>query len=312
VPVTVELAPDELPLDDRHLTAVRVAPPARVRWDPGDRFVAAAVEALREGGRLLPGNDITLGSLGAGASLVLPPADPALVGALNRALATRGVPWRYGPVEAGQAFTDSGAVVGRHRVALRHRFEWAGDDTAGVLATAGGRPWLVRSGDVVLLASRLDTAWTHLPLEAGFVPFLDDLLNVIVPGEVVLRAAAPGDVVVLPDRADAIASVEGELRVEGGASWRPAQPGAHYLRAGGDTIGVVAVNPDPRESRLARATAADVEALWPGARVVALEDAPAAAFVAGARGDLRLPLLLLALALGAVEATLAAWRRTTA
>lgn len=311
-PVGVELGPDELPLDDRYLTAVRVAPPARVRWEDRDRFVATAAEVLREGGRLLPGTDITLGSLGAGASVVMPPADPALVGAVNRALEGRGVPWRFGPREAGEVRTDSGTVVERHRVMVRHRLEPMTAGPSGVLATAGGAPWLVQSGDVILMASRLDTAWTDLPLDAGFVPFLDLLLNVLVPGELALLSAAPGRPVMLPDRADAITSAAGDRRVEGGASWRPALAGLHFIRAGRDTIGLVAVNPDPRESQLERARDDDLATLWPRARVVDLETAPAAAFSAGARGDLRLPLLVMALMIGLVEATLAGWRRRMA
>jgi hypothetical protein len=202
--------------------------------------------------------------------------------------------------------TDSGAVVGRHRVALRHRLEPAASGTTGILATAGGAPWLVRSGNVVLLASRLDTAWTDLPLAAGFLPFLDALLNVVVPGELAVISAAPGDPVPLPDQAEVIASADGELRAEGGAVWRPGRVGLHFVRAGRDTIGLVAVNPDPRESRLGRADDGDVRALWSGARIVDLEEAPAAAFSAGARDR---ALLLLALVLGLVEATLAGWRR---
>jgi hypothetical protein len=310
--VVVELAPDELPLDDRYFTAVRVAPPARVRWDQRDRFVATAAEVLREGGRLLPGTDITLGSLGAGASVVMPPADPALVGAVNRALEGRGVPWRFGPREAGEVSTDSGAVVERHRVLVRHRLEPVAAGPTGVLATGGGAPWLVRSGDVVVMGSRLDTAWTDLPLDAGFVPFLDLLLNVLVPGELAVLSAAPGSPVSLPDQADAITSAAGEQRVEGGATWRPALTGLHFIRAGRDTIGLVAVNPDPRESQLARASDNDLAAIWPDARIVDLDTAPATAFSAGARGDLRLPLLVMALMIGLVEATLAGWRRRAA
>ena len=77
VPLVVELAPDELRGDDRWSTVVRVAPPARVRWDPADRYLSAAFEVLRDGGRVVPGADLSVGTLGPGPSLVLPPADPA-------------------------------------------------------------------------------------------------------------------------------------------------------------------------------------------------------------------------------------------
>ena len=51
----------------------------------------------------MPGDDIVLGGFGAGASVVLPPADPAALGAVNRELERRGVAWRFGdPAPAGR------------------------------------------------------------------------------------------------------------------------------------------------------------------------------------------------------------------
>jgi hypothetical protein len=78
-----------------------------------------------------------------------------------------------------------------------------------------------------------------------------------------------------------------------------------------DTIGVIGVNPDPRESSLARADDATVRSLWPGARIVPLDEAGDVAFRAGARSDLRGPLLWLALALGLTELVLAGRRGGT-
>ena len=101
-------------------------------------------------------------------------------------------------------------------------------------------------------------------------------------------------------------------RVEGGASWRPPATGIYLLRSGADTLGAVAVNLDPRESALATASRAEVEALWPGARPVPLARVGEAAFSAGAQGHLRGPLLWLALLLGLVEVALASARRRAA
>ena len=67
VPLIVELAPDELRGDDLWSTIVGVAPPARVRWDPSDCYMSAAFEVLRDGGRVIPGVDISVGTLGPGA-----------------------------------------------------------------------------------------------------------------------------------------------------------------------------------------------------------------------------------------------------
>ena len=99
------------------------------------------------------------------------------------------------------------------------------------------------------------------------------------------------------------------MPVEGGALYRPAVPGLHFLLAGPDTIGVVSVNPDPRESDLTRAETRAVTSLWRGSRVVPLDDGRTPAFTGASRGDLRGPFLWLALVLGLVEAGLAAGRR---
>lgn len=310
VPVGVDLAPDELRADDRWTGAIRVAPAARVRWDPADRFLAAAFDVLRDGGRVAPGTDVTVGSsLGPGPSLVLPPEDPAQIGALNRALAARGVSWRYGARITSASTTDSGALLGRERLDRRQTLEPTGSGETGVLLRSGGAPWLVRTGDVVLAGSRFDPAWTALPLSAGFVPFLDALVNRVVRGELVILAGAPGDPVALPDGTRAVRGPGGEMPVEGGARFRPPASGLHFLVAGGDTLGALLVNPDPRESDLTRATDRAVRALWPGARIVGPDQAAGSAFTAAARSDLRPPLLWLALALGLLEAGLAAGGR---
>jgi hypothetical protein len=309
IPLTVELAPDELRGDDLWNTMVRVAPPARVRWDPADRYVSAAFEVLRDGGRVIPGVDISVGTLGPGASLVLPPADPAQVGAVNRALAARGVAWRYGALVQVAGSTDSAPLLGAERVARRHELVPGGSGETGVLIRAGGAPWMVRSGEVVLVGSRFDPAWTALPISAKFVPLLDALVNRIVRGEIASLAAAPGDAVPMPDRADRVAAPGRTVSVEGGSLFRPASAGLHFVLSGQDTIGVVSVNPDPRESDLTRAADRAVTSLWKESRVVSLENGAKAAFTAASRGDLRGPFLWLALALGLVEAGLAAGRR---
>jgi hypothetical protein len=309
VPLNVELAPDELRGDDSWSTVVRVAPPARVRWDASERYLAAAFDVLRDGGRVVPGADLSAGALGPGPSLVFPPADPAQVGAVNRALAARGVTWQFGTLVTVPGVTDSSALLGSERLTRRYELKSVGSGETGVLVRAGGAPWLVRSGEVVLIGSRIDPAWTSLPLSARFVPLLDALVNRIVRGEIASVSAAPGDPVQLPDRTDQVAAPGRTVPVEGGSLYRPATTGLHFLLAGPDTIGVVSVNPDPRESDLTRAGNRNVTSLWKGSRVVALDAGANAAFTAASRGDLRGPFLWLALALGVLEAGLAAGRR---
>jgi hypothetical protein len=163
---------------------------------------------------------------------------------------------------------------------------------------------------VVLLGSRLDPAWTDLPVSAGFMPFMDVLLNRLARGEAALEQGAPGEPVPLPDQVTEVRQGEREWRVEGGGLFQPPDPGVYYLRTGRDTVGAISVNPDSRESRLARATDGQARQLWKGARLVPLDEAGDAAFSLASRGDLRGPLLWMALLVGMVEVGLAsAWRR---
>jgi hypothetical protein len=308
--LTAELDPDELRLDDRRVAAVRVAPVARVRWDSTSRYLAAASEVLAANRRIVRGADVTIGRLGRGTSVVQPPDDPAEVGALNRALAARGVGWSYGNLSMEPGFSDSGAVVGRQRVLRRYLLQSSGSGRTGVVATMNGSPWIVRGGNVVLLGSRLDPSWTDLPVSAGFMPFMDVLLNRLARGEVALDYGAPGDPVTLPDLVTEVRQGERVWGVEGGGTFQPAEAGVYYLLAGHDTVGAISVNPDPRESRLARASDAQARQLWKGARVVPLAQTGDLAFSSTSRGDLRGPLLWMALLVGMVEVGMASgWRR---
>jgi hypothetical protein len=308
--LTTELDPDELRLDDHRVAAVRVAPVARVSWDSASRYVAAASEVLTANHRIQRGNEVTLGRLGRGTSVVQPPEDPAELGALNRALAARGVGWSYGNPMIGAGYSDSGGVVGRHRVTRRYVLQSSGSGRTGVLATVNGAPWIVRGGNVVLLGSRLDPAWTDLPVSAGFMPFMDMLLNRLARGEMALDHGAPGDPVALPDLVTEVRQGDRQWRVEGGGLFQPTEPGVYYLLGGRDTIGAISVNPDARESRLARASNSQARQLWKGAQLVPLSEAGELAFSSASRGDLRGPLLWMALAVGMVEVGLAsAWRR---
>jgi hypothetical protein len=312
-PVSVTLDPDELRLDDARVTAVRVATAARAAWRTEDRFLATACDVLLQNGRLVRGNDLRIGALGPGPSIVQPPADPAALGALNRSLAARGIGWRFGDLAAGSGVTDSSATLGRHQVAKRYALlpagnapgPVAGPRARGVLITVDGAPWVVRSGGAILLGSRLEPGWTDLPLTAEFVPLVDYLANRAARGELVLLDVPPGDPVTLPDAATAVVHDGSSRAVEGGSAFRSEGTGLHFILAGRDTIGVVAVNPDPRESLLERSDDADLRSLWPGARVATVPHAAAQAFAAGGRADLRGSLLMLAALLALTDAALA-------
>lgn len=311
--VRASKAPDELRADDDRTALVRVAPVAQVSWDPADRYLAAASEVLLASGRLRRGTEISLGTLGPGPSIVAPPSDPAQVGALNRALERRGIGWRFGALSETPAVSDSGPLLGRVAVRRRYLLEPTRPSAAqGVLITAGGGPWLVRDGPVVLSGSRFDPAWTALPLGAGFLPLVDAMVNRLARGQVATLTGAPGDPILLPDLVTEVVQGERRWRVEGGAAFRPPVPGGYFLLAGRDTVGGLTVALDPRESLLSPAADREITGLWPGARVVPLADAPGAAFAGAGRASLQGPLLWLVLVLGVLEVALASGvRRST-
>lgn len=305
------IQPDELRLDDQRVLGLRLAPLARASCGPAGRFADAACDVLRSNGRLLPGDEVALGGFGTQASVVLPPADAASLGAVNRELERRGVTWRFGdPAPAG--VTDSTSVLSPTRLFQRLRLIPSGSGRTGVLVTAGGEPWLVRSGSVLLIGSRLDTGWTALPYQAKFVSFIDVLLNRLARGEVATLDVPAGTTATMPDLVSTVVKGAQRWPVEGGGRFAPPDTGLYYMLRGTDTVGALASNPDPRESMLQQASDAQVRALWRGATIVPLDQAAASAFSAGARGDLRGALLWFALLLGLAEVGLASvWGRRT-
>ena len=268
---------DELRADDRRFLAWRVAAPARVTAlssTGGGPFVAAALAVLEEAQRVRRGTEVAIGDrpeAGTLVSVVVPPAEPALIGQANRALAARGGRWRFGAV--GTPGPIAGAAVpaiAGLQVTRRYRIEvvtgdagrGTGNDTT-VLATVNGEPWLVRDGGVLLLGSRLDTAWTALPAAPAFVPFVDALVNRLARGE------AP------------VTEVEGAPRVE-------------FRTRGADTIGAIISGLDPRESDLTPASPALVREVL-GADVLDGAAFMSAGFAGAGRRDGSGLLLVLAL-----------------
>jgi hypothetical protein len=299
--------PDELRADDEWHLAVRVVPPAAVSVEDGaGPFVAEALGVLREGGRVTTGVGVLLADRPlAGRAIVFPPADPAAVGAVNRALAARGVAVRLTDRRTGDWVLrgDVGPAEGT-AVFRRHALEGAGT----VLAYVGAEPWLVRDGDVVVVASRLEPEWTALPIGAAFLPFLDLLVNRVAAGEAPVVRGAPGDVVEIPPGPVDVLTPAGAVPIVGDRRvTAPVEPGVYFLRsATRDTVGALEVNHDPRESRLARADARAVRAsLGPDARLLSPRALEREVFDGAGRADLSGVLLLLALGLVAAEFLLA-------
>jgi len=279
---------DELRADDRRLFAWRVAPPARVTASSAaGPFVAAAVAVLEQGQRVRRGGDVVIGDRldgGAGVSVVMPPADATLLGQLNRALAARGARWRLGAAGTPGPVTSPGLPgMNRIQVTRRYRVEASGDGGRGtgadstILATVNGEPWLVRDAGVLLIGSRLDTAWTALPAAPAFVPFVDALVNRLARGE------AP------------VSEVEGA-------------PAVRFRTHGADTVGAVVSGPDPRESDLTPAPAAMVRDVL-GAEVLDARGLAAARLAGGGTSDTSGLLLILALLLAAAELGVATFTR---
>jgi len=266
--------PDELRADDAQPVAWRVAPPPAVASSPdAGPFVATALGVLREAGRVTAGGAVRVGGDPGPGVVVLPPADRTLLGAVNRALAARAVGWAFGP-EGTPGLVADDTELGAAGVAVRRRQRLVG--TGGdVLARVNGEPWLVRAGGLLLLGSRLDTAWTALPTSPAFVPFLERVVRLAARGERAVQAV-------------------------------PGAPAVRFDVRGRDTIGATVSALDPRESDL---TAADPVAVRRALGTAPLGERAfgAARFGGARRADASTALLLLALLLAMAE-VLVAWR----
>jgi hypothetical protein len=175
-----------------------------------------------------------------------------------------------------------------------------------VLASTGGEPWLVKTGDYLVLGSRLEADWTSLPLSAAFVPLLDGLVNRVAAAGVWRVQARPGEIVTLPEAVSGALFAGGRVVVAGDRRLTaPAASGVYFLMGGAaDTVGALEVNPDPRESDLSPAGPAAVRAaLGPGTEV--RERLASRIFAAGGRAEVSTVLLALAVALAVGEFALA-------
>lgn len=189
-----ETGPDALRADDRRHFVYRTYPPVSVAT-AGDVgiFVTEALAVLASGGRTRPSAPATarvLVSEGAAlaqepeadaALLLLPPADPDMLPALNRRLSELGIPWRLSGGTAGGGATLSGVRLPPPlqgvRVDRAYEMRPEGGATAGALATVAGSPWAVEGLDdrgrrYLLLGSSMDESSTSLPVSARMVPFV--------------------------------------------------------------------------------------------------------------------------------------------
>lgn len=303
----LSLVPDEFRLDDTVEVAIRIAPPLQVEWDQADHYLDAALQVLRLDGRITRGpGGLRIGALQPGTSLLFPPVDPAMVGALNRALAAREVPWRFGTRSEVASMSDSSRILSE-RVGIQRRWtleaQGSGADT---LLTTAGEPWLVQGGGVILFGSRLEPEWSDLPLRAGFLPLLDRILRLSTGSLPVPPLVVAGEPLTLPSTVTAVRRDTVITPIMAGQPWIPLSLGVHYLLSGADTVGVISSTLDHRESRLTRAPVEQVASLWPGARIHPLEQGETRPF-ADRGGDLRRWLLWMALGWILIELILTRW-----
>ncbi len=302
----VRLDADELRADDTWHVGIRVGGPTAVRVmaDVG-RFVEEGLAVLRENGLIVQGSTVQFADRPqAGATVVLPPAEPAMIGAANRALAARGITWRFGALIDGEWSIEGDVPGAGESVYRRYRLGGAGE----VLATVDGDPWLVRAGEVTVLASRLEDAWTALPVRAAFLAFLETLVSDIAMGTAGVVRARPGEPVRLPDGAVEVTLPEGTVALPASGYFvAPQRVGAAMLiGALGDTVGVLEVNHDPRESLLDPATPRQVRAaLGDEAKVLSQAALTRELFGGARRAELTGMLLAAALAVVVIELVVA-------
>ncbi|HEX3158876.1 MAG TPA: VWA domain-containing protein [Gemmatimonadaceae bacterium] len=305
---TVEVDPDELRADDARHFAVWLGRPVPVTVDASaGAFAAPAIATLVQSGRAVAGGQVTVAGADGAArlpALLLAPTDPVRAGAANRNLERLGVPWRFGAVRRGRAAVRGERVDGAS-ASLRYELQAQPGAAADTLATAGGDPWMVAGDGYVLVASPLVPTATDLPVRAGFVPLLGDLLSQRLssePGGVLV--AAPGQRVRVPAW---VTGVEGAGALRPGADGSltaPAQPGVYFLIRGTARAGALVVNPEPDESVLERLSPSQLRERLGASDVRVATAAPrfvASAFDAAGGRALATPLLAGALLLLVAE-----------
>ena len=317
---TIELAPDELRGDDARHFAAHVGEPPTITADAASGpFLRGAVDALVLAARARRGEGVLLASAERARkpALLFAPSDPLKLADANRALERAGIPWRFGARRQGPAPLRGQSVDGA--TAQRwYLLEDAGATQAGgagasirtdTLARVGGAPWAVAGEGYVLVASAAEATATDLPVRAAFLPWLDDLIaQRLVAGTVGVAESAPGATVRVPALAEGLEAPDGTVSaVSAGAVIDvPWLAGVHFWRRGTERVGALVVNPEPRESDLARLST-DSLAQQLGASAASADPAAAgrAAFAAGGSRALARTFLLLALLLLVAETLVA-------
>jgi hypothetical protein len=241
------------------------------------------------------------------------------LGAANRALSRLGIPWRFGAFDKTPAAVRGGRLDGV-TVSQRHDLVREGGTATDTLATAGGAPWIVAGPGYVLVASRLDTAASNLPIRAVFLPWLAEQVGIRLAapsGDLGAPInALPGAAVQLPIVADALESSTGARRaVSSERVTAPEERGVWFIMHGGRRAGAIVVDAPPEESALARWSATALAPRLAANGSQGTEDVDGwirNIFAAASRRPVLTPLLRLALLLLAAEAVAVRTSRSVA
>jgi hypothetical protein len=278
----VELPADELRGDDvRHFAVLAGAPPGYTVATSAGGFAEGAIATLVDGARATRGGGILVTgaeTLRSGAALIAAPLDAVQAGAANRALAAANIPWRLGAVVRDEATVRDGALNGVS-VRARHRLDLTTADSGTVLARVAGEPWIVAGDGYVLIGSPLDPAATTLPVDARFVPWIEQVtLAHLLSGGGPILEVAPLAAVTVPVAVDELVSADSTRRALTGRTLdAPTQTGVHWLRRGGRIVGALVVNAEAAESDLTPLSGDAMRARIDGANVIVAADAATAA-----------------------------------
>jgi len=306
---TVELEPDELAGDNVRHFAVWIGPaPGLAVSAAAGPFVKNAADVLRTTERVTEGHDIAVvpaNEVSSLPALIFAPVDPVLLGAANRALERSGIPWRFGARRTGEA-TVRGAELDGVTATLRYDLVAQTGAVAETLAVVGRDAWIVAGPRYVLVASPISPDATNLPIRAGFIPWLGNVLTTRLvgePGQVI--TAAPGEQLPRPRWADGVENADGQRTALAETLEAPTRSGVLFLTRGGRRVGAVVVNPPPEESVLDRYSSDELRDRIRSERTLAAANASSwatMAFRAAARRSLLEPALILALVLLGAEA----------
>jgi hypothetical protein len=274
----VETDPDALAADDRRAFAFHVRPPPVVATAGGEAFfLDQALSVLEEGGRLTRGDLasasvlFSLGGEGLGTTregrvvVVLPPPDPTLLPALNRALTGAGIPWRVErPASAGEAEPTENRLpfeLSSVRVRSHYALTPAGASTSDedvLVRLSNGAVWVAggtsTSGTYLLFGSPLDIEATSLPVSASMVPMLEWVMSRGASSGALVRRIEAGSPVSLSPLATHVRTPDGNNRVvdQTGVLRETDETGPYLVLANDSVLEIVTVGPPLRESLLGR------------------------------------------------------------